>query len=362
MNRRLLALPALLLALALGASLAGPARAERGDVPARSAAAPTATAAAPAKATTGTVVTRLKLVYRGRAKRPVTTRSANVPGIGDVDVYCRQNTTMIRLYTANRQFETQMWTQKYEQKGRESVAVKNARIYQFAHADDNGNGGTGFTTNEGFNQSTPPETFSQGYLNGIISQRSSRSPGFARGQLAAPRPVTTFELTWYWENLRQPARYRTCTVKASFTTVLTADQRMGITWHGTADAPGHDEQVTRVPGVGNLALSCHAGTDDDKTLTITPATPGGTLYVERVTGEGALEDHVDVSSQSAPDPETGAFTPVSLPSNGTLRLKVTNGSVSRWFLLSSYYVVTDRYGPQRNLCEVAVGGYSATFS
>ena len=39
-----------------------------------------------------------------------------------------------------------------------------------------------------------------------------------------------------------------------------------------------------------------------------------------------------------------------------------NGATSRWFLLSSYYVVNDRLGPERNLCEVAVGGYRATFS
>ena len=358
MNRHLRALLALLVALALATTLTSPARADRS--PARTAG--TKAAQAAKAAATGTVVTKLKLVYKGSAKKPVTTKGVNVPGIGDVDVFCRANTTMIRLYTADRRYETQMWTQKYEQKGAESVAVKNARIYQYAHADDNGKGGTGFYTNEGFNQSTPPETFSKGYMNGIISQRSGRNPAVAAGQLAAPRPVTTFELTWYWENLREPAKYRTCTVKATFTTVLTADQRMGLTWHGTDAAAGHDEQTTAVPGIGTLALSCHAGTDDDKTLTISPTDPAARLYVERVTGEGTVADHVDTSSsQGAPDPETGAFTPVPLPSNGTLRIKVTNGSASRWFLLSSYYVVNDRYGSQRNLCEVAVGAYRATF-
>lgn len=308
------------------------------------------------------VVKKVNLVYKGSQKKPTTTKSANIPGIGDVDIYCRANTTMIRLYTANRQYETQMWTQKYEQKGYDSVAVKNARIYRYAHADDDGTGGTGFYTNEGFNQQSPPETFSKGYMNGIISQRSSRKPGFAAGQLSSPKPVTTFELTWYWENLREPAKYRYCKVSAVFTTILTPARRMDLTWHGNAQADGRDAASSTVPNIGTLDLSCTAGTDQDKTLTITPTSPTATLYVERVTGEGAVGDHVEDSTQDGVDPETGAFTPVPLPSNGTLRFRINSGGFSRWFLLSSYIVTNDRWGPNRNLCEVSVGDYNATFS
>lgn len=317
--------------------------------------------ATPSRAATGRVVTKVALRYRGAQQHPVSTKSANIPGIGDVDIYCRSNITMLRLYTAGRQYETQMWTQKYEQKGYQSVAVKNARIYRYAHADDNGKGGTGFYTNEGFNQQTPPETYSKGYLNGIISQRSSRSPTFSAGQIASPRPVTTFELTWYWENMRQPERFRTCNVDAVFTTELDSDRRMGITWHGNAAAAGNDSYATTYPGLGDLALNCETGTYGDHTLTVTPTSQDATLYVETVTGEGRVEDHVDTSTLKV-DKESGAFPVLPLPNNGTMRFKLTNTpTATKWFMLSSYYVTNDRFGPDRNLCEVSMGGYSATF-
>lgn len=319
------------------------------------------TIAASSRASTGRVVTKVALRYRGAAKKPVSTKSANIPGIGDVDIFCRSKATMIRLYSPNRQYETQMWTQKYEQKGYDSVAVKNARIYRYAHADDDGKGGTGYYAAEGFNQQTPPETFSRGYLNGVISQRSSRSPSFTAGQIASPRPVTTFELTWYWENMRQPARFRTCNVDAVFTTELDAGRRMGITWHGNDQAAGRDTSTTTYPGLGNLALTCETGADGEHSLTVTPTSADATLYVETVTGEGRVDDHV-ASKTLEVDADSGSFLPLALPDNGTMRFKLTNTpTASKWFMLSSYVVTNDRFGPERNLCEVSMGGYAATF-
>lgn len=340
------------LALAVTATLsvpgAGPARAADRTAPARAA---------------DPYVQTLDLVYRGAADRPVTLRTATVPGIGQIEAVCRRTSTQVRLVTDERRYETQMWTQRFEERGTTSVQVKNARIYRWAHAEDDGTGGTGYQAHEGLNQSSPPETFSKGYLNGIVSQRSGRRPDVPGAQLATPRPVTVFELTWYWENLREPERFRYCRIQARFTTVLAADQRIDLTWHGDAQAPGREVRTTTVPGVGTLTLTCAADPTQTPTLTLAPQTPGGaSLYVERVTGAGDPRYQVVTSEQDLPAEGATAFDPVPLPSNGTLRFRVLTGGRSTWFMLSSYYVLNDRFGPNRNLCEVAAGAYQARFS
>lgn len=305
----------------------------------------------------------LTLTYRGAADRPVTLRTATVPGIGQLETVCRANATLVRLVTDERRYETQMWTQRFEERGATSVQVKNARIYRWAHAEDDGTGGTGYAAHEGLNQSSPPETFSKGYLNGIISQRSGRRPDVAAATLSSPKPVTVFELTWYWENLREPARYRYCRIRARFTTVLAVDQRIDLTWHGDAQAPGREVRTTTVPGVGTLTLTCAADPTQTPTLTLAPQTPGGaSLYVERVTGAGDPRYQVVTSEQELPAEGSTSFDPVPLPNNGTLRFRVLTGGRATWFMLSSYYVLNDRYGPGRNLCEVAAGAYQARFS
>lgn len=299
------------------------------------------------------LVQRITVKWDPGTRRKVYSKNAVIPGIGELALICRSNLTMIRLHTENRQLETQMWLQKYEVKNDHNVvAVKVPRIYRYAHALDTGKGGTGYYAAEGLNKVTPIENYSSGTINGIISQRAGRHQS---GGSLAPKPVTSFELSWYWNGFRHPADYRSCRIDAVFTTVL--DQRAGITWHGTADAAGRDTQRTRLPGIGWLDLECRAETDPSgaaQTLTVVPDDPDADLYVERVFSEGWVEDHV-VRSSYVPD-DSGVLGPVPLPGNATLRLRVRVAGADRWLMVSSYRV-TNNPDPRLNLCEVSAAPY-----
>lgn len=306
----------------------------------------------------------VKVQWKGENGKPKS-KYATIPGIGDLQLICKPDTTMIKLYTPNRGYETQMWLQKYEKKnGRDVVSSKEARIYRWAHAGDNGNGGTGNYAHEGLNQGRGKhgvENFSQGYLSGVISQQSSRSPDGP--QLTSPRPVTTFELTWYWNGFDYAANARSCTIDAVFTTRL--DTRMVLTWHGSDNAAGHDTLSSPLAGIGTLDLYCELPTGDThRSFVMTPSDlgVGGTqpkLYVETVTGEGLVENQVE-KHDYALDEETGTFPAIPLPQNGSVRMKVTNGNgAARWVLVSSYSVLNNALKPELNTCEMAAGLYNA---
>lgn len=340
-TRRLLAVACSLLALATGLALpsyAGPATgvgARAGD----------------------TQVQRVRVSWRGDRRSPDYVQTASIPGIGTLDLICKPNDTRIRLYTDRRDRETQMWLQKYEIKnGRRVVAVKTARIYRYAHADDDGRGGTGFYAHEGLNQSPSVENRSQGgFMYGVVSQQSGRSA--AGGQLSAAVPVTTFELAWNWNGFDHPQRYRSCSIDATFTTTLPSYQRSVLTWRGWQDAP-RTTRTTSLPGIGRLTVSCPTDptAQDPAQVWVEPTTAASSLYSEVVRGEGDLAQQRTTSSVGY-DAATGRLGPVALPANGGVRLKVTDGDTSRWVLLSSYRVTNDLWGPQRNLCEVAAGSY-----
>lgn len=313
----------------------------------------TVAAAAPER-----LVQHVRVKWDPSTRRKVYSKNAVIPGIGELALICRSNLTMIRLHTEQRQLETQMWLQKYEVKNRHRVvAVKVPRIFRYAHALDTGKGGTGYYAAEGLNQVTPIENYSSGTINGIISQRPGRHQS---GGSLSPRPVTSFELNWYWNGFRHPADYRSCKIDAVFTTTFT--NRAGITWHGTADAAGRDAQRTRLPGIGWLDLECRAETDPSgaaQTLSIEPdgsSGPDADLYVERVFSEGRVEDHVVTTSYTTGGPEPGLLGPVPLPGNATLRLRVRVAGASRWLLVSSY-LVTNNPDPRLNLCEVSAAPY-----
>lgn len=311
-----------------------------------------------ARATPSRLVQHLTVRWNGSTGTKVYSKNAVVPGIGDLALICRADATMIRLHTEERQLETQMWLQKYEVKHDHNVvAVKVPRIYRYAHALDNGRGGTGYYASEGLNKVTPIENYSSGTINGIISQRAGRNTPGASLPL---QPVTSFELSWYWNGFRHPAKYRSCKIDATFTT--TFDYRAGITWHGTDDAAGNDSQRTRLPGVGWLDLECRPETDPSgaaQTLSIEPDAslgPDADLYVERVFSEGWVEDHVVTTSYGYGEVEPGVLGPVTLPGNATLRLRVRVAGVERWLLVSSYRV-TNNADPRLNLCEVSAAPY-----
>lgn len=305
--------------------------------------------------------TKLVVNWKGTWDDPKYTKTTIVPGIGNVSLICRPNSTMIKLYVSKRDAETQMWSAVYQTKNNHAVvAVKNARVYRYANADDDGTGGTGHYTNEGWNQSSPPEDFSQGYQHGIISQRPGRNQP-AGG--VAQSPVTSFELNWYWAGFRSPRDYQLCRVEAVFETRY--DETIGLSWHGNDDSVGHETTTTTLAGgLGDLHLTCtrNDGGGGTQELSLDPATTDdqtlkdASVYVEKVTGEGMVEDHVDTYSLEY-DPVTGLLGPVDLPRNGMVRVEFKVGDIDRWYIVSSYYVGNNTAKPQLNLCEIAVARF-----
>lgn len=299
-------------------------------------------------------VQRVTLRWKGTWRDPDYDRTAVVPGIGHVRLVCKPSSTMIRLYAADRDAETQMWMAKYEVKNdHEVVAVKTARIYRYAHALDNGTGGTGSFAHEGLNQRSPIENYSSGYVDGIISQRPSRNRP-ASG--VALKPVTSFRLNWYWNGFHHPKRYRSCQFDAVFKT--TFPTRLGVNWHGDADAAGNIRQITQLPSLGKLRLRC--GTNDDgaggiQSISLAPDNQSASIYAETITGEGLREHHIDTMSLGY-DPETGLVGPLPVPRNGMMRVYYTVGDVTRPFIVSSYYVTNNR-NAALNLCELAAAPY-----
>lgn len=310
--------------------------------------------AAKAVSTPDRVVRRVTVKWKGGWKNPRYQKTVVVPGIGSLALVCKPSATMIRLYAADRSAETQMWLAKYEVKnGRDVVAVKTARIYRYAHALDDGTGGTGSLAHEGLNQRSPIENYSSGYVDGIISQRPGRHQPAAG---VAPKPVTSFRLNWYWNGFHHPRGYRSCQFDAVFKT--TFPTRLGVNWHGEADAVGNVRQVTSLPALGELRLRCD--TDDDggggiQSISLAPPTGNARVYAETITGEGEREEHVDPLSLGY-DPETGLVGPIPLPRNGMMRVYYTVGSVTRPFIVSSYHVTNNR-NAALNLCELAAAPY-----
>ncbi len=197
-------------------------------------------------------VQRITVEWHGDRKKRDYVETAAVPGIGTLAVVCKPWDTKVKLVVDERDHETQMWLQKYEVKNdHDVVAVKTPRVYRWSHAHASGEGGTGRAAHEGLNQSGDIENYAKGSMNGVISQRPGRN---ASGGAFSPRPVTTLELTWYWNGFRHPMAYRYCKVDATLRTHQ--DSRMGITWHGDADAAGRDQQATPLPGIGVLNLTC----------------------------------------------------------------------------------------------------------
>jgi hypothetical protein len=293
---------------------------------------------------------RLVVTWHGERRRRVYQKSANVPGVGQVDLVCKPKSTILRIRPANPSAESQMWLAKFEQKGgRDVVAVKNVRVYRYANADDDGRGGTGVRAHEGVNQQSPIEDFSKGSAYGVISQRPGRNQD---GGGAVATPVTSFQLTWWWERFRHPGS-QYCRMALTLRTE-TAEQ-FGLSWHGAAEGAARTTSTTAIAGVGEVTVTCSPdGLAADQTVAFRPTNPATAfLDVEYVQGEGAVEEHIDRYPDLGVDPTTGLLGPVDLPRNGMMRLWVSVDGVKRGFVLSSYYVVNNTEKPWLNVCEVA---------
>jgi len=303
-------------------------------------------------------VQRVRVSWKGTQKRTkVYSKSAVVPGIGRLTLTCRPDATFVRLTAEDRTAETQLWMAKYETKGgRAVVATKTARIYRYSDAADDGTGGTGASASEGLNQLSTIENFASGYLDGVISQRPGRHLPVSG---STPVPVTSLSLNWWWTGFRHPMSWRQCKIDATVTTRLSP--RMGVSWHGDADAAATQYAEYSLPGIGTLQLRCEpdaGGVEGRRTLALVPAVPGrgSRIYAETVSGEGRVEDHVEADSYDV-DPATGRIGGIELPRNGMIKLFVQVGGKERVFLLSSYLVTNNAADPALNVCETALAAY-----
>lgn len=303
---------------------------------------------APAQAKKADPVQSSRVVVKWKGdqrKRPVFQKRASIPGIGNLAVVCRPKSTMIRLYPYDTSAETQMWLAKYQDtdgdERADAVAVKTVRVYRYATADDDGRGGTGRSAHEGLNRKPSIENRSEGgYAYGIISQRPGRNRP-ASG-VSTP-PVTTFQLTWNWNGFDHPQPWRSCKIALRTKTFRTA--ALALNWHGDTDAV--DRTVASAPmGPATFTATCETGQRGARTLSIGPTR--SSAYVEEITGEGDIDDHVDAYTQPA-DSVTGSIDGIDVPRNGMLRLKYAG----RWYLLSSYAVTNNAEQPWLNVCEVA---------
>lgn len=305
---------------------------------------------------------RIVVNWKGERKRRTYQKTANVPGIGTVDLVCRPNSTQVRIRPNSRAPETQMWMAKFEDKGsRDVVAVKNVRVYTYATAADNGRGGTGARAHEGLNQKPKIENFQSGNAYGVISQRPGRNRD---GQGSLTTPATSFRLTWWWERFDYPDR-QFCNMALTLRT--DSARQFGLSWHGDAESARQTTTSTAVPGFGTAIVTCETGRRGEHSVAFRPSIaydpatdPSGTrepfLDATYIAGEGLVDNQVEELKDLDYDPATGLLGPVDLPSNGMMRLKVApTGSAGPTlsYALSSFAKTNDEERPALNLCEVA---------
>ena len=293
---------------------------------------------------------RIVVKWQGFQKRPKYQKAADVPGIGQVELICRPNNTMLRIRANDRSAETQLWMAKFENKdGTDRVAVKNVRVYTYATAADDGKGGTGPQSHEGLNQKTPIEDYAKGSAYGVISQRPGRTQ-LGGGPMTLP--ATSFKLTWYWERFAWPGS-QYCKMTLALRT--DTDQQLGLSWHGDDEAARQQTSTTAIPGFGQAELRCETGRTGAQTVALRPDDPDSFMDYEYIQGEGRVDDpdHVTHYSDLDYDPETGLLGPVDLPRNGMMRIWWSVGGVKKTWVLSSYLVTNNVARPYLNVCEVA---------
>lgn len=291
---------------------------------------------------------KIRVVWHGEQPRPKYQKVADVPGIGQTELICRPNNTILRIRANDRRAETQMWMAKFETKNdRSVVAVKTLRIYTFDTSGDDGTGGTGWQAHEGLNQWNPIEDFSKGSAYGVISQRPGRQNN---GGGALALPATSFRLNWWWERFAYPgSQYCKMTLKLHTDT----ERQFGLSWHGDDEAANTSSTSTPIPGFGTAQLRCETGRNGTRSVALATDDPNAFMDYEYITEEGAVSDHVVHYKNLRQDPFTGLVGPVPLPTNGMMRIWWSVNGVKKSWVLSSYVKGNSTSKPELNYCEVA---------
>lgn len=298
----------------------------------------------------------------------------SLPGIGYGELVCRTDATHIRIYPDDITKETSMWTTVTHQiPGGSSWAVKNARVFTFATPTTPLIAtGSGSSAQEGFNRENGVEDSGSGVIYGVISQRTAFNQPASQ-----TAPLTSFSLDWKWSGFDGPAGKQKCKVEALLFTTMPAGKKFKtkksggttrgpglpavealVDWHGEADAALGKTTSAQVqlPYVGVAQAICPTGRDSAAALTITAddQAEGISAYVETYMGSS-----VDAPLTTTPisDPLTGQLR-IPLPTNGFLRIVVTNAKGQGSQLYVSSWRQTNDEKPAENFCEVAAHAIS----
>jgi hypothetical protein len=281
--------------------------------------------------TTGVQVQKVVVDWSGGDWKGRQTGGFIAPGIGYGEIVCSPDQQWIRFYPSNGGREAAMMNWTYKNWG--TYSEKSLREAKYAN-------GTGPDFREGFNKFGPPEKYSTGEFEGIISDRGPiEGPG--GGTLAPP---TTLKLNWEWD-FNYPKSSR-CHVDATFRTQTDLDdppvaRSVQIVWRRERNAtPQNTVSTARFPGLGDVTAVCEAGPTGVRRLTIDNPT-GGRI----ITREGS--DDFSVTQNRGP-------LQAKLPNNGMLFLQLNTGER---ILVSSRWKVNDP-DPDRNWCVIAAQIYS----
>ena len=282
-------------------------------------------------ARTGEQIQRVTIDWSGGSSAGRSAGGFIAPGIGYGEIVCNQNSQYIRFYPSNGGREAAMMNWTYKNWG--TYSEKALREAKYAR-------GTGPDFREGLNKFSPPEKYSTGAFQGIISDRGPiEGPG---GTSLAP--PTTLDMDWEWD-FSDPKNAR-CHVNATFRTETELETKpvarsAQVVWRRERNATDKNTvSSVNFPDLGEVKVVCEAGPTGVRRLTID--NPTGGKIIDR---EGS--DDFAVNQKDGP-------LSVKLPNNGMLFLQLNSGER---ILVSSRWKVNDP-DPDENWCVVAAQIYS----
>ncbi|MGK2956625.1 MAG: hypothetical protein ACSLFI_13280 [Solirubrobacterales bacterium] len=282
--------------------------------------------------TTGELVQKVSVDWYGGDYKGRETGGFIAPGIGYGEIVCSPDQQWIRFYPSNGSREAAMMNWTYKNWG--TFSEKALREAKYAN-------GTGPDFREGLNKFGPPEKYSTGSFQGIISDRGPiEGPGGV--SLAPP---TTLDMDWEWD-FSQPKSAR-CHVNATFRTETESTERplarsVQIVWRRERNATEKNTTSSvDVPGLGTVTAVCEAGPTGVRRLNI-DSPVGGRI----VTREGS--EDFSVTQKNGP-------LAAKLPNNGMLFLQLNSGER---ILVSSRWKTNDP-DPDQNWCVISAQIYTA---